>query len=86
MRGHLVTHVFFHTQRNVRIDHVVVHHAAMLEEVAILVEAVERFTQRTRNRRDLGKVCALAKLLGQALVVVLAKAGPSVPVGLGLGA
>ena len=41
VRGHLVAHVLFHAQRDVGVDHVVVHDTARFHEVAVFVEAVE---------------------------------------------
>ena len=45
VRGHFVAHVFFHAQADVGVDHVVVHDAALLQVVAILVEAIERLAK-----------------------------------------
>jgi hypothetical protein len=47
MRGHFVTHVFFHLQLDEGIDLVVVEDAAGGQELAVLVEGFQRFTQRT---------------------------------------
>jgi hypothetical protein len=47
VRRHFVTLDFFHLQFDVGIDLVVVEHAAGLQELAVLIEAFQRFTQRT---------------------------------------
>ena len=52
MRGHLEASDFGHLQFDEAVDEVVVEHAAGLEERAILVEVLERFAQRTADRRD----------------------------------
>ncbi len=53
MRRHLEALHLGHLQLDVGVDHVVRHDAALLEELAILREAVERLAQAAAHRRDL---------------------------------
>ena len=56
MRGHLVAHVLRHLQLDVGVDHVIGHHAAHLEEAAVLVERIERLAQAAGDGRDVGEL------------------------------
>src|SRR4051794_30249655 len=52
MRGHLKTLDFGHLQLDVAVDEIVVEHAAVLEEGAVLVEILQRLAQAAAYRRD----------------------------------
>ena len=50
MRRHLEAFDFGHLQLDETVDEVVVEHAAVLEEAAILVEILQRLAERTARR------------------------------------
>src|SRR5262245_50202810 len=51
--SHLEASHLGHLQLDIGVDHVVGEHAALLQELAVLVEILECFTQAPANRRDL---------------------------------
>src|SRR3954452_19772668 len=53
VRGHFEAGDFGHLQLDISVDEVVVEHAAVLEEAAVLVEVFERLAQAAAHRRDL---------------------------------
>lgn len=53
VRGHTHAVIFFATQRNIRIDRFIREHAACFQELAVQVQRVQRFFQRTRYLWDL---------------------------------
>ncbi len=46
MRGHFGAHVFFHFELDIAVDLVVAEHAALLEEVTVLVQGRQGFTEQ----------------------------------------
>src|SRR4030088_2928206 len=52
VRGHLEALDFGHLQLDKTVDEVVVEHAAVLEEAAVLVEILQRLAKRAAYRRD----------------------------------
>src|SRR5262245_41763442 len=53
MRGVLEADHFLHLELDVAVDEVVVEHAADLEELAVLVELLQRLAERAAHGRDL---------------------------------
>ncbi len=73
MRGHVGALDFGHLQFDVGVEHVVFEDAALLEVLAVLVEALERFAERAAHRRDLGQFGR--RQIVQVLVHRLARMG-----------
>src|SRR6201999_1943422 len=52
VRGHFETRDFGHLQLDIGVDEIVVEHAAVLEERAVLVEVLDRLAERVADGRD----------------------------------
>lgn len=70
VRGHTHAVIFFATQRNIRIDRFIREHAACFQELAVQVQRVQRFFQRTRYLWD------LFRFFRRQVIQVLSMASP----------